>query len=349
MTLECRAVCLSYGSTPVLRDLDLALATGESVALLGPSGSGKTSLLYAVAGFLPVASGEILIGGEVVSRPGLQLAPERRDVAVVFQHYALWPHLSALETAAYPLRRRGVAGAEARRRALELLDLMGVAHLAERRPAELSGGEQQRVGVARALAREARLLLLDEPTAHLDTPLRVALMAELAEQRRRTGAAALYATHDVAEALAVADRVALLREGSMVQLGTPQQIYEEPVDLWAARLSGPASVLDANLVALDSDAGWARVRLDERDVPVALGPAAGAQRGPVQLLVRPDWASIGGYLDAVVASVWYRGPYTDYRLETSAGQLELREAGPPRAVGGERIGWRLERAWLLGA
>ncbi len=348
--LECRELRLAYGDAPVLDAVNLAVAPGETLALLGPSGSGKTSLLYAVAGFLEPAGGEIRIRGELVAGGRTSVPPERRRVGVVFQHYALWPHLSALETVAYPLRRNGVGRDEARHRAGELLALMGIGHLAARRPAALSGGEQQRVGVARALARGADLLLLDEPTAHLDVPLRAALVAELAEQRRRTGAAAVYATHDVAEALAIADRVALLRDGGLVQVGTPRQVYECPVDLAAARLSGAASVLDAELLAVEGST--ATLRLDGRTVPVRLAdgdPSPASRRpGAVRLLVRPDWIVLEGDLPATVTAAWFRGAHTDYRLETPSGEtLELRRPGPPVAGPGDAVRWGMERAWLL--
>jgi ABC-type Fe3+/spermidine/putrescine transport system ATPase subunit len=341
--LEARSLAVRYGDVPVLEDVDLVVSPGETMVLLGPSGSGKTTLLYAVAGFLEIAGGALWIGGQQVSGPRTMVPPERRDVAVVFQHYALWPHLSALETVAYPLRRAGHPPDAERRRAADLLELMGVGHLASRRPAQLSGGEQQRIGVARALARDAGLVLLDEPTAHLDAPLRAALTAELADRRRRSGAAALYATHDVTEALAIADRVALLRDGRIVQLGTPGEVYEGPVDLWAARLSGPASVLRGTVV----DRG--RVRLADVEAPVALASSAAIDPGGAALLVRPDWASLGGPLAGQVTGVWFRGPHTDYRLETPAGLLELRELGPPRAAAGEAVGWTLRRAWLIGS
>ena len=164
-------------------------------------------------------------------------------MAMVFQNYALWPHLTALDTVAYPMRRRGVRRAQARREALEILARLHVADLADRHPAELSGGEQQRVGLGRALARDASLYLFDEPTAHLDTHVRGVFLEELLTRRRDSGAAALYATHDAEEALGVADRVALLAAGRVVQVGTPEEVYHRPVDLWAARLTGPASVL----------------------------------------------------------------------------------------------------------
>lgn len=331
--LECRDLRLSYGTTDVLRGVDFSVSPGESFVLLGPSGSGKTSLLYAVAGFLGPSGGEIWLDGRAVASMRAQDPPERRGVAMVFQHYALWPHLSALDTVAYPLRRAGQGRGAARRRAQELLEVMGVGALGERRPSELSGGEQQRVGVARALAREARLLLLDEPTAHLDAPLRAALVAEIAEQQRRSAAAALWATHDVTEALAVADRVGVLRDGRLVQVATPLEVYERPVDLWTARLSGSASLLHLDLLA-----SRATARID--GVPAATDDAT-------EVLVRPDWAEFGGDLDGSVTALWYRGPHTDYRLATAAGELEIRAMGPPQAAIGEQIRWRLVRGWVL--
>jgi ABC-type Fe3+/spermidine/putrescine transport system ATPase subunit len=343
--LECRALSVGYEGPPVLSGLDLDVAEGETLAVLGPSGAGKTTLLYAVAGFLEPAAGKVRIKGRLVAGDGVALPPEERDVAVVFQNYALWPHLTALQTVAYPLRRRRLAAGAAEARARELLDLMGVAELADRRPAALSGGEQQRVGVARALAREAGLVLLDEPTAHLDAPLRARLLGELTEQRRASGLAAVYATHDVTEALAVADRVALLREGHVVQVGPPQEIYERPADLWIARLSGPAAVLTGQ-VAGASD-GRTVIRFGSEQLALRLDgspPAAGAE---VQVLVRPDWATLGQGLSGVVTAALYRGPHTDYRIATTAGELDLREPGPPRARVGEHASCAVHRGWVL--
>ncbi|HEX2026902.1 MAG TPA: ATP-binding cassette domain-containing protein, partial [Nitriliruptorales bacterium] len=269
--------------------------------------------------------------------------------------------------------------------ARDLLDRMGVGGLSQRRPAELSGGQQQRVGVARALARDAALYLFDEPTAHLDTALRAALQEEVAERRRDAGAAALYATHDAAEALAVADRVALLREGRIAQAGTPRDVYERPVDLWAAQLTGPAAVLRVEVLG---EGPGLRIRVGDVEVEVAsdgsgeaggrslldagqddggvvvhggvpVGGGAGepraaagagsARSGPRAVLVRPEWTALGGPLSGTVRGVWYRGPYTDYRIDTPGGQVTVRRPGPPRARTGERVGWRLDRVWLLSA
>ena len=340
--LECRAVSVAYGPEIVVRDVDLQVGAGDTLALLGPSGSGKTTVLSAVAGFLSLAAGEIRLRGRVVADRDRSEPPERRDVGVVFQHAALWPHLTALETVAYPLRRRGVDRREALAEAARLLDLMGMTALAERRPSELSGGEQQRVGLARALARRPDLFLFDEPTAHLDTPLRSALQDELAERRSATGAAAVLATHDVGEAMAIADRVALIRSGRVVQVGAPTAVYDEPVDAWAAELTGPASVLDLDVVARFDGAAEVLVA----GVRLRL-PWSSVAEGRVRALVRPDWATLDGPLDGTVESVRFRGPHTDYRVATGVGRVQLRSVGPPRAATGDAVGWSLLRAWPL--
>ncbi len=343
--LDVRGLGVGYGAREVLRSLDLTVGPAEAVALLGPSGCGKTTLLGAVAGFVEPRAGEVRIGGRLVADPRHSLPPEQRGVGVVFQSYALWPHLSALDNVAYPLRRSGAGRAEARRQAAELLGRLGIAALAGSRPAELSGGEQQRVGVARALARPAALYLFDEPTAHLDTALRAGMQEELASQREAMGAAVLYATHDVAEALSVADRVALMRDGAVAQVGSPPEVYEEPADLWCARLTGPASVL--RLPA--AGAGPGSVRLDVAGVVVTADvPPGSAGEGRVRsVLVRPEWARLDGPLAGRVSAVRFRGPHTDYRLDTPVGPVEVREAGPPRAAVGDPTGWAVQRVWLF--
>jgi len=314
--LELRGLSVSYDGTPALTEVDLRVAAGEMLALLGPSGSGKSTLLHTVAGFNPLQAGEVWLGGRRVAGPDGGHPPEERGVAMVFQNYALWPHLTALDTVAYPGRRRGLRKTEARQEAMAILERLQVAHLAHRRPAELSGGEQQRVGLGRALARHAALYLFDEPTAHLDTHVRGVFLEELLTRRRESGAAALYATHDAEEALGVADRVAVLAAGQVVQVGTPEDVYHRPVDLWAARLTGPASVL--------------------------AGPA-----GP--LLVRPEWARLVGDRSARVEDVWFRGPHSDYLLETDQGRLLVRAPGPPRHRRGDATAWSLQESWALGA
>ena len=321
--VELRGVTLAYGATPVVHAFDLTVASAETVVLLGPSGSGKSSLLAALAGFLAPTAGEVRIGGRLVDGPGVAVPPEQRSVGVVVQSDALWPHLNVLETVAYPIRRRGASAADAEREAATFLERLGIAALASRRPAQLSGGEQQRTGLARALARRAAVYLLDEPTAHLYTALKATLQQEMAEACRQTGAAVVIATHDVAEALAVADRVAIIRAGRLIQVGAPLQVYEQPVDAWSARLTGIASVLTATPDA----------------VPHTDGSA--------QVLVRPDWAGLGGGLPGRVEAVWYRGSHTDTELATPFGRLVVRTLGAPTAAVGEPATWHLRRSWPL--
>lgn len=347
--VECRAVTVSFGDVIALRSVDLAVGPGESVALLGPSGSGKSTLLHALAGFVDIDEGHIRLAGETVSTPGATAAPDRRSVGFVFQNYALWPHLTALETVAYPMRRSGAGRRDAEDAALTLLEAVGIGELGHRRPAELSGGEQQRVGLARALAREARLYLFDEPTAHLDAALRASIHEEIARRRRGNGAAAVYATHDAGEALAVADRVAVLRAGGIVQVGTPTEVYEQPVDLWVAELTGRVSMLSGIALA-SSEAG---VTVDLGPVRV-LASGTAAPGSHVDVLVRPEWVEIGAAgaersLPAEVAERWFRGPHSDYRLATAIGTLDCRLPGPPRLAVGDGVGCVIRRAWVAQA
>ncbi len=343
--VECRALTVERGRTEVLRGIDLKLAPGEVVGLLGVSGSGKSTLLSTIAGFLRPKAGEVWLQGRMVSSPRRSVAPERRALGVVFQGTALWPHMTAGETVAYPLRRQGVDRTRARAQARDLLDKLGVGVLSERRPADLSGGEQQRVAVARAFARGAAVHLLDEPTAHLDAAHRRRLLDVLSEIRAASGAAVLHATHDVEEAMSMADRLAVLRAGRIVQAGPPAVVYAEPTDVEVARLTGPASVLTADVEAVER--GCAEVDLGSRRVRVALGGAGSFAGRQATLLVRPEWAQLGGELPGTVRRAWYRGAHTDYRLITEGGEVEVRQPGPPEARAGENVTWRLDRAWPL--
>ena len=343
--MEVQGVTIGYDRRLVVEGLDLVVTPGETVALLGPSGSGKSTILAALAGFIPIRAGEIRIDGRVVATATRHEPPERRNVGVVFQSAALWPHMSALDTVAFPMRRRGLAATEAREQAHGILERLSIAPLAGRRPAEMSGGEQQRVGLGRALARAAGTYLFDEPTAHLDADLRERLQAEIAEHRRELGAAAIYATHDTAEALAIADRVLLLRGGRIVQEGAPADVYERPIDLWSARLTGPASIV--RLSVIDADDGTATVAIDGARHAVHVASSVTLSGGDVDALVRPDWVRLGGPFAGRVNLVSFRGTHTDYALATSIGDIGVRAAGPPTVGRDASVGWTLDRAWLL--
>ena len=331
-------VVAGYDDAPVVTGLDLTVDAGERTAVLGPSGSGKTTLLSVAAGFLAIREGSVAVGGVPVdSGDGRPVPPERRNVGVVFQSHALWPHLTALETVAYPLRRAGVGRDESHRQAASLLERLDLTGLAGRRPVEMSGGQQQRVGIARAIARRPALFLLDEPAANLDGPLRQVVRDLVVEVAEDAGAAVVLATHDAPEALGVADRVVLLRDGSIVQSGDPVRVYEQPIDVWAARLTGPADLI----TVVAGPGGSVLVG------GVAARPEGAPPAGEHRVLVRPEWTALGGPLPGEVRSVGFRGAHTDVRMATPAGDLVIRWPGPPTVRPGDRPGWQLRRVWPL--
>jgi iron(III) transport system ATP-binding protein len=221
---------LYYGRTPVLRGIDISLARGKTLALLGPSGCGKTTLLRLVAGLLSPSSGSVSIAGKVVADAATNgfVPPERRNLGMVFQDYALWPHLTVGGNVSFPLEMRGVGKAERQSRTMRALDRVGLAGYADRRPSDLSGGQQQRVAIARAIVAEPQLILFDEPLSNLDRELRENMVGELAELIAGLGLTSIYVTHDHAEALTLADDVAVMRGGLIEQLASPDELIERP-------------------------------------------------------------------------------------------------------------------------
>ena len=350
--VACAGLSVGYGR-PALAGLDLAVAPGETLALLGASGSGKTTLLNAIAGFVAPLAGQIWLAGQLASGPGRLVPPERRRIGMVFQDYALWPHLSVVDTVAYPLRRAGASKTAAHRGARDILEQMSLGPLAERRPGQLAGGEQQRVGLARALAGAPALYLFDEPTAHQDATLRAQILDEVARRRAADGAAAVYATHDATEALAIADRVAVLHSGRLAQLAPPADVYAAPADLTVARLTGPVSVLTAPLTPAGPHHYTLHVAEARATVPATTITSPADTTDPA-ILVRPDWACLADPADpadsadlpGTITEVRFRGPHTDYHLTTPAGPLLIRDPGPPRAAPGP-VRWSLLRLRLL--
>ena len=249
----------------VVRDVTFALQPGEFLTLLGPSGSGKTSTLMMVAGFETPTQGYIRVDGRDVAN----LPPERRNFGVVFQGYALFPHMSVLDNVEFPLSMKRVARRQRRRRAMEMLDRVGLAEFAARRPRELSGGQQQRVALARALVFEPDALLLDEPLGALDRKLREQLQIEIKEIQRRVGISILYVTHDQDEAMMMSDRIAVMTNGEIVQLGTPSDVYLHPDTPFVAGFLGETNLLPVSFQGLeggravvrysDGTAGYARL------------------------------------------------------------------------------------------
>jgi iron(III) transport system ATP-binding protein len=248
--IELEAVHKRYpGGVQALRDVSLTVGPGEFLVLLGPSGSGKTTLLRSLAGIERITSGWVRIGGRLVADGRTHLAPERRNLAMVFQDYALWPHLVATDNVAFALRRRGMSRPERRAAAAAMLERLGLQALGDRYPNQLSGGEQQRVALARALVGETGLLLCDEPLSNLDADLRERLRIEISSLVRAAGATAVYITHDQAEAFALADTVGVLEHGRLVQLGRPEEIYSSPATAFVARFTGLAGELPVRLLA----------------------------------------------------------------------------------------------------
>ena len=243
-----------YGEFRALDDVSLAVDDGEFVAILGASGCGKTTLLRQVAGFDRPDAGEIRIGDGVVSTPAEHVPPERRRIGIVFQSYALWPHMTVAENVAYGLNVAGVKDPERKRRVDAALSLVELDGFAERRPALLSGGQRQRVALARCLVTEPSLVLLDEPLANLDVHLRAAMEREFAKFHERTGTTMIYITHDQAEAMALADRIAVMDRGRILQVATPSQLYREPADATVARFIGDGMVVPVTNVTRDGDA-----------------------------------------------------------------------------------------------
>jgi len=241
--LICTCVSKQLGDKPVLKSLDLNVAAGEVVTLLGASGSGKTTLLRIIAGLLEPDQGVINIGGQTVWSKGQQVPPERRRVAMVFQDYALWPHMNVLGNINFGLKAQKLAENEIARRVTHALEVTQLSNFAARYPNELSGGQQQRVAIARCLAARPLLMLFDEPLSNLDAALRDDLRNEMMQLVRREGITAVYVTHDQAEAMAVSDRIAVMREGTIAQLDTPEKLYEEPANSFVASFIGGFSLL----------------------------------------------------------------------------------------------------------
>ncbi|MFM8769114.1 MAG: ABC transporter ATP-binding protein, partial [Rubrivivax sp.] len=244
--VQCRDLHLAYGATAVLKGVSLDIAPGEFFALLGPSGSGKSTLLRAIAGFARHQGGQLLIDGRDIS--GLE--PWQRQVGMVFQNYALWPHLTVRDNVAFGLVERRVAPAEVRRRVDEALALVDLAGYGERMPNQLSGGQQQRVALARTLVIEPQVLLLDEPLSNLDKSLRVQMRQELLAMQRRLGLTTIFVTHDQEEAMTTADRMAVLDQGVLQQVGTPMALYDEPANAFVAGFVGTMNLLPVTVLAV---------------------------------------------------------------------------------------------------
>src|SRR5271156_726885 len=262
--LEVRSVAKKFGAATVLKNISLDIAAGEFLTLLGESGSGKTTLLRLIAGFEAPTSGEIWMSGQRLDT----LPPYRRPVNTVFQHYALFPHMSVQENVAYGLRVKGTAAGEATSRAEEALRMVKMQEFAGARPAKLSGGQQQRVALARALVNRPQLLLLDEPLSALDANLRKQMQSELKSLQREIGITFLFVTHDQEEAMALSDRIALLRDGALEQIASPREIYAHPATAYTAQFIGQTNLLRGAILRSIATCGLLRWPLEEPDGPL---------------------------------------------------------------------------------
>jgi iron(III) transport system ATP-binding protein len=283
--LSIENISLAYGDHRVLNDISLEIRPGEFFALLGPSGCGKTTLLRLIAGFAQADRGRVRIDGQDISR----LPPWRRDVGMVFQNYALWPHMSVARNVAFGLEERRLPRGEITRHVGEALALVGMSALAERKPSQLSGGQQQRVALARTVAIEPRILLLDEPLSNLDAKLRVQVRRELRELQQRLGLTTILVTHDQEEANTICDRVAVMNDGVIRQVGAPTEIYQDPRDPFVANFLGSANILRGRIV----EAAGKRVFEAEGGARLSL-PEGFTAGGGDQLFFRPQDAALVG-------------------------------------------------------
>ncbi|MRE40298.1 ATP-binding cassette domain-containing protein [Klebsiella quasipneumoniae] len=322
---------LTYGDNPVLKGVSMTLGRGEVVSLLGPSGSGKTTLLRAVAGLEKPTSGRIVIGKRTVydGTPRSEIPAEERNLGLVFQSYALWPHKTVFDNVAYPLKLRKVAAGEIKERVQRVLDQLGLGHLGNRHPHQLSGGQQQRVAIGRALVYNPPVILLDEPLSNLDAKLREEARVFLRELIVKLGLSALMVTHDQNEAMAISDRILLLNNGVIEQQGTPQEMYGSPATLFAAEFMGSNNRLHGKVMALEN--GRARIEgaswslWGRAGEGVSVGEPATAVIRVERL--RLDGAAQDNSLQLPLLTSMYLGDRWEYLFRTEGDDFPLRAYG----------------------
>ena len=341
-----------FGALAAVRDLTLDIRDREFVTLLGPSGCGKTTLLRLIAGFMAPDEGEIRVGPAILSTPTSVVPPEHRGMGMVFQNYAVWPHRTVYQNVAFGLEVRKVSKAETRARVSRVLELVNLGGLERRYPNQLSGGQQQRVALARSLVVEPGILLLDEPLSNLDAKLRERMRWELKELQRRTGITFVYVTHDQAEAMALSDRIAVMHQGEIMQLGEPREVYTRPASKTVADFMGLVNLLTGRVLRAHADASLVAVGGEH---PIELTLPDGVRDGQtVQLAVRPENlrlipldAGAGspppGTLPGKVADVTFLGNIVDCHI-TLADGARVRVQGDPREMldVGQRVAVRFD-------
>ncbi len=332
-----------YGDTVALHGVSLDIADNEFFALLGPSGCGKTTLLRSIAGFETPASGRIEVDGEDL----LRMPPHKRPVNMMFQSYALFPHLSVERNIAYGLEADGVAKAEVRRRVGEVMDIVGLGPLAKRRPAQLSGGQRQRVALARAIVKRPRLLLLDEPLSALDRQVRSSMQLELKRLQHEVGLTFVVVTHDQEEAMSMADRIAVLREGRLEQLATPQELYANPASRFVASFIGTANLLDG--VATADGVEVRGVGSVAATHALAPGLPATAVVRPEDVQLSTDAATAG--LRGTVVDTYFLGGASTISVEVPGILAPILASvhGASRIARGDEVGVGFGRAAVVAA
>src|SRR5687767_9826466 len=332
-----------YGDVGALESLSLDVAPGELVSLLGPSGCGKTTTLRLVAGFLTPESGEIWVGDRRVSSPQSVVPPERRQMAMIFQSYALWPHMTVAQDVAYGLRFRAERG----RRVAEMLKVVQLADLGARYPGELSGGQQQRVAVARALVVEPEILLLDEPLSNLDANLREEMRFEIRRLHETFGITTLYVTHDQAEAMVISDRVAVLEHGRLAQVGTPEDLFRRPRSRFVAEFIGKTNIVEATATGVDTVArgGW-RLRVGDKDMTPGAEVLVSVRPHEIRMSFGVTAARGDNAFAATVRRASYLGTAVDYQVAVDGADITLRVTAPvaPRFVVGDAVTLNVEPA-----
>ena len=318
-SLSIQNITAHYGTTKVLEDLSLDIAEGELVSLLGASGCGKTTTLRLVAGFLEPTSGKIELGGRDLTR----LPAYQRNIGLVFQNYALFPHLSVADNVGFGLKQRGIGGEARTKRVAAMLERVGLGHLADRLPGALSGGQKQRVALARALVIEPPLLMFDEPLSNLDAKLRVDMRVEIRQLQRANGTTSVYVTHDQEEAFSISDRVAIMNAGRIMQLDTPEVLYQRPANAFVARFVGFENLIPMQVVARDGAkvtaemAGGSRLTLSSEDFGVIADKFV--------LATRADGLAVTTGGDAGIPTTLglrtYLGRAYQYQCDTAAGPL----------------------------
>jgi ABC-type Fe3+/spermidine/putrescine transport system ATPase subunit len=326
-----RNLVKKYGGAPAVNGINLEIAEGEFIVLLGPSGCGKTTTLRCIAGLEEATEGEISMGGRVVSSPEFSLPPEKREIGMVFQSYAIWPHMTVSENVAFGLKLKKLPKAEIRSRVEHALALVGLSLYGDRGASQLSGGQQQRVALARAIVLEPGVLLFDEPLSNLDAKLREKMRFELRQLQKRLGITSIYVTHDQQEAMVIADRVVLMNEGRIDQIGTPVDIYQRPASRFGAEFIGLANIFEATVIANGSST---RVQLPG-GVELESFTTGFAKNAKVDVMCRPEDLRVSAdriegpnAFPAKISNTYFLGNIADVYVST--GPLLLRgQLSPP--------------------